>query len=463
MPKKHAIIGNGPAGMHAIETIRKYQRNDSEIHLVSTEPAYSRMVIPHWMTGAIAEDHVLTADADFYNKYGVTAHKARVCAVDPRLHNISLDDGRTLDFDTLLIATGSSPAKPTIGGVDLPGVHTLWTMEDARAVIPLSGQGKKVVFVGSGFIALTILNAIHKRGCKLRVVELEKHILPRMLDVASANLATQWLNRQGVDVHTGTSVTGIESKGSQLVATLKNGEILDADCLVISTGVNPNIDFLQGSGINISRGVMVDSHLRTNFPDIYAAGDCAEGPNLLGGPPVIHAIQPTAVDHGRVAGANMADQNVEYDGSLSMNVLDICGLQAVCLGRQASNSNSKVMQKESGFIYRRLNFDDDKIIGAIILSPTSDVFMLNDIGMIKGFIQAQLPLGDWKGYLDEHPIDICQPYIACGVAAKLQQKNILPDATEDIGYRYQNIRPNSKADKGPYHAAFAQTWSDTYG
>jgi NAD(P)H-nitrite reductase large subunit len=458
MATKHVIIGNGPAGMHAIETIRKYQPSGSEIHLVSNEPSYSRMVIPYWMAGSISEQHVLTANDEFYRKHGVTPHLGkRVTAVDPNAKRLTIDGGETLGFDALLIATGSSASKPPIPGLDLPGVQNLWTMQDARALAPRSQPGQKVLFVGAGFIGFIVLNALFKKGCKLAVVELEKQILPHMLDATSAELVTKWLRGKGVDVFTGTSASKIEARGPKLVATLGDGQSVEADSVVIATGIKANIDFLTGSGIATDKGVIVDNHLRTKFPNIYAAGDCAQGPDLLNGQNAVHAIQPTAIDHGRVAGANMAGKNVTYDGSLLMNVLDICGLQTASFGQWSSTGEAKVIANESRPIYRKIIFDGDRIVGAILLGQTGDLSTLNDMGMIKGFIQTKTPLGEWKGYLDHHPLDVRRAYIACGVATKLLNKTLLPEPTEDIGYRYQDAKADSAVDRGPHHAVFAET------
>jgi NAD(P)H-nitrite reductase large subunit len=460
----HVILGAGPAGMHAIETIRKYDPAGSEIHLVCDEPAYSRMVLPYWMAGEIEESHVLTANDGALAQHRVTPHiGCRATAVDAAGKRVTLSDGSTLAFDTLLIATGSSATRPPISGADQPGVHNLWTLGDARAVMPLAQPNKKVLFVGAGFIGLIVLNALFKKGCRLAVVELESQVLPRMLDAAAASLAQKWLEAKGVELHTGTSVTGIERAGDALVARLASGRSVDADCVIISTGIRTNVEFLQGSGIALDRGVLVDHHLRTNFPYIYAAGDCAQGPDLLQDGQAIHAIQPTAIDHGRIAGANMAGGNVRYDGSLLMNVLDICGLQGASFGRCNATGESLVLQNDTRPIYRKLILDGDRITGAILLGRTSDLATLNDMGMIKGFIQTQTPLGEWKSYLQHHPLDVRRAYVATSVATKLLDKTLLPDPTTDSGYRHRDTKPDSAVDRGPYHAAFADTFAAAKG
>ncbi len=461
MPTKHVIIGNGPAGMHAIETIRKYEPSGSEIHLISAEPAYSRMVIPYWMAGSISEQHVLTANDGFYQKNGVTPHLGKpVAGVDPNARRVTIEGGESLEFDTLLIATGSSATKPPIPGTDLSGVHNLWTMDDARAVAPQSQPGQKVLFVGAGFIGFIILNALFKKGCRLAVVEMEKQVLPRMLDETSATLATKWLQGKGVEVHTATTVTRIEAQGGKLISTLGSGQSVESDSVVIATGIKPNTGFLNGSGIVVDKGVVVDNFLRTNFPNIYAAGDCAQGPDMLGAQSTIHAIQPTAIDHGRIAGANMAGKNVAYDGSLLMNVLDICGLQTASFGRWSDAGDVQTITNESRPIYRKIIFDRDRIVGAILLGQTGDLSTLNDMGMIKGFIQTKTQLGEWKTYLDNHPLDVRRAYIACGVATKLLSKTLLPEPTDDLGYRHQDARPDSVVDRGPHHEVFAKTLAE---
>lgn len=461
MVTRHVILGAGPAGMHAIETIRKYDRDNSEIHLVCDEPAYSRMVLPYWLAGAIVEAHVFTADDSFYARHRVTPHVGkRATAVDVNARQVTLNDGSTLPFDNLLIATGSSATRPSIDGSDLPGVHNLWTLDDARAVSARVGPQKRVLFVGAGFIGFIVLNALFKKQCQLTVVEIERQVLPRMLDAAGAALVQNWLASKGVDLCTGTSVRAIEKSGARLTVRLASGQSCEADCVIISTGIRPNVGFLQGSGIATDQGVLVNAHLCSNVPGVFAAGDCAQGPDLLGGAATIHAIQPTAIDHGRIAGANMAGQAVPYDGSLLMNVLDICGLQTASFGRwSATGSDTLVTENATRPIYRKLILDGDRVVGAVMLGRTADLSTINDIGMVKGLIQTQTPLGAWKSYLQQHPVDIRRPYVATGVAARLLQKTLLPDATGDLGYRYQDVRPDADTERGPHHAGFAETFA----
>ncbi len=461
---EYVIIGAGPAGMHAIETIRRFDPSGSTIHLVCDEPAYARMVLPYFICGDVAEDHVYTGGDEVFDKFGVTPHiGVRAEAIDPNAKTVRLSDGTTLSYTALLIATGSRPVRPPIEGIDLPGVTNLWTLDDARRLIQYTGQGKRVVFIGAGFVGMIVLNALYKRGCTLTVVEQMEHILPRMLDRQAAELATAWLNKRGVQVRCSTEARRISQKNGALSVELAGGEVLEADCVVIATGVRPNVDFARDSGIHVEEGIVVNERLQTNYPDIYAAGDCAQGPSILGGAEV-HAIQPTAIDHGRVAGANMAGQNVTYEGSLSMNVLDICGLQAASFGRWDEEQDIVRLANPARPLYRKYAFDGDRMVGGILLGPVSDIMNLTDIGMVKGLVQTGVSLGEWKTYLKEtHPLDLRRPYVALGVASKLLKRSLLPMPSDDPGVRPIPVQPDVEVDKGPHHKVFAETYRKVFG
>lgn len=454
--KRHVVVGGGPAGIFAIETIRDLAPDD-EIILISDEPAYSRMVLPYFMAGEIPEEHVFTGKDRYFEQLNVKTLVTRVSAVDAKGKILTLADKPTIPFDTLLIATGSSPLKVDIPGATGPGVSNLWTLDDARAILSrIKGKKARVVFVGAGFIGFIVLNALAKVGCELSVVEVEPQILPRMLDRRSAELATAWLAKKGIACHVGVRATEIGDRAGQKVVTLSDGRTLTCDLVVIAVGVKPNMDLVKGSGIRTGYGILVDDHLRTNVSDIYAAGDVAEGTDLSTGNPAVHAIQPTAVEHGRVAGANMAGRPIVYAGSLSMNILDVVKLQAASFGLWRSDGReTTVVENPSRQFYRKLVWDGDRIIGAIFLGPATDVALLNDMGMVKGLIQTKTPLGEWKAYIQKNPMDIRRPYVASRVAVTLLDQTLLGAETGERRYRYQDAGPDSKPTAA--HTIFVST------
>ena len=190
MPSRHVIVGGGTAGLNAIRTIREEDGGASEITLVSAERPYSRMVLPYYLGKTIAESHVFTATPASLAAWKTKALIGRKAAsLDTKANTLTLDDGSTVEYDDCLIATGSRAVKPPIPGADGPNVHCFWTLEEARAVIAGVKPGSRVVMVGAGFIAFTILNAILARGAKLTILEVAPRILPRMVDAECAAIA----------------------------------------------------------------------------------------------------------------------------------------------------------------------------------------------------------------------------------------------------------------------------------
>jgi NAD(P)H-nitrite reductase large subunit len=459
MAQHHVIIGGGPAATNAVETIRIFD-SEAEITLVCDEPAHSRMALPYWLAGSIAAEQTHTGDAAHFKKLGVdTRFGLRVASIDAGGNSVALSDGSVLSYDNLLIATGSSPLAPPIPGTDLPGVQPLWSLAHTQQLLDGTSDNKKprVVLVGAGFIGFIVLNAMFKRGWDLTVVERVSQVLPRMLDGESAGFVQNWLSSKNVAVHAGTEVKSISAgaDGEKLVH-LENGEQIAADIVIIATGIKANLGLIDGAGIDSDAGILVNDQMQSSVPNIYAAGDVAQGPVLFSDQRSIHAIQPTAVDHGRVAGANMAGQDVHYSGSLLMNVVDVCGLQAVSYGAwDDTTAEVTTISNPINSIYRKLLWHDDRLVGAIFTGQADDLGMLTDIGMVKGILQTQTKLGPWKRYLIENAFDVRRAFIGAGVAQKLVQTTLLGSATKDRKYHFAGAEP--KTTMGASHKQFVGT------
>jgi NAD(P)H-nitrite reductase large subunit len=214
---------------------------------------------------------------------------------------------------------------------------------------------------------------------------------------------------------------------------------------VIAAGVAPNVEFLTGSGIEIGEGrgagVLVDERLQTSAQGVFAAGDVAQAADLLTGERRVHAVQPTAVDHGRVAAANMAGAEVRYAGSLIMNILAAQGLEACSFGDwRAVGRATTLVQNPANGIYRKYTWDGDALVGGILVGPTAAMSGANDVGMLKGLIQTGVRLGAWKAYLEENPLDLRRVYVASGAAEKLLESNLLSGrASAGGGYRFPSL------------------------
>jgi NAD(P)H-nitrite reductase large subunit len=427
MPTRHVIVGGGTAGHNAITTIREEEGARSEIVLVSAERPYSRMVLPYYLGRTIAESHVFTATPAKLGRLGVTTHVGRrATGLDAKAGKLTLDDDAVLEYDDLLVATGSSAVRAPVPGADGPGVHSFWTLEQARGVIAEIGPGSHVVMVGAGFIAFTILNSILALGARLTIVEIARQILPRMIDRQGASLVEAWLRKHGVEVRTGATLTTVEQHAGRRRLRFKDGLDLDVDVVIMATGIRTNLEWLQGSGVRVNRGVVVDDHLRSSVPTVYAAGDVAEGRDLVTGQPDVHAIEPTAMEHGRVVGANMAGRDVAYRGSLLMNVVEVCHLDVASFGRWDDPGAELMLAVDPDRpAYRKLLWHGDRLTGAMILGPSADIWTTNDVGMLKGLVQAGTPLGPWKEHLRRNPFDVKRAYVASHTTRELLPRTVL--------------------------------------
>jgi len=213
---KHVIIGAGPAGVIAAETLRKVQP-DSTVTIINDEPEppYSRMAIPYLLIGRIDEAGTyLRKSGSHFADAGIEIMQDRVSSVEASGKRLTLESGKSLDYDKLLIATGSHPVSPPLPGMDLPGVHSCWTLEDSRHIAAKAKSGSNVVLMGAGFIGCIILEALASRDVNLTVVEMEDRMVPRMMDQNSGNLIKKWCQGKGVVVHTSTRVESILEDGS---------------------------------------------------------------------------------------------------------------------------------------------------------------------------------------------------------------------------------------------------------
>ena len=290
--------------------------------------------------------------------------------------------------------------------------------------------GSRVVMVGAGFIAFTILNAILARGARLTIVEVAPRILPRMVDAECAAIVEAWLKKHGVAVRTGATLTRIEEQKGARKLHFKSGDPLVADVVIMATGIRTNLEWLEGSGIELvdggGGGIPVDDHLRTSARNVYAAGDVARGRNLVTGALEVHAIEPTAQEHGRVVGANMAGRDVAYRGSLIMNIVEVCHLDVASFGQwdDAKADVFTAVHRERS-AYRKLLFHGGRLTGAMIAGQAADVWTTNDVGMLKGLVYSGVDLSAWKAHLAQNPFDIKPAFMASRTTARLLPDTVL--------------------------------------
>ncbi|MCG6863713.1 MAG: FAD-dependent oxidoreductase [Chromatiaceae bacterium] len=414
---RHVILGNGPAGVVAAETIRKSD-SQADITLVGNEPEppYSRMALPYLLQEEIEEEGTyLRKDKGHFERLRIKLMTAQAEAVDTKARRVKFHDGAPLPYDALLIATGARPTKPPVSGIDAPGVQTCWTLEDARKITSRAKPQSRVVQIGAGFIGCIILQALWNRGLRLTVVEMGDRMVPRMMTPVAGGMIRNWCQKKGIRVHTERRVLAITpdmKRPGSVFVHLDSGDDLPADLVICAAGVQPNIAFLAGSGIATDQGVLVDERLQTNLPGVYAAGDVAEAFDFSTGERAINAIQPDAVEQGRVAGLNMAGNETRCPGSLTINVLDTLGLVSSSFGKWWGVIDGETAETvdEENYRYLSLQFKDDVLIGATCVGHTANV------GVLRGLIQTKTHLGRWKDQLLRDPTLIMQASLASAVA-----------------------------------------------
>ncbi|MES9970889.1 MAG: FAD-dependent oxidoreductase [Candidatus Thiodiazotropha sp.] len=406
----YIVIGAGPAGVTACETLRSLDPT-GQITLIGEEPEppYSRMAIPYLLVEQIDESGTyLRKSEGHYQDKRIEHIRKQVTQVDPQQHRVTLSDGSSLEYDRLLIATGATPLKPPIPGIDLDGIHNCWTLADARAIVARAKAGSPVVLIGAGFIGCIILESLVERDVKLTVVEKGDRMVPRMMDNVAGNLLKSWCEKRGVRILTSSGVVGFTESGNGVSVNLDSGESLSAELVITAMGVRANIDFLAGSGIETDQGILVNDHLQSNWKDVYAAGDVAQGLDFSSGVDMVQAIQPTSVEHGRIAAINMVNEgSITHQGSLNMNVLDTLGLISSSFGQWMGieGGEQATLLDESEFRYMQLQFNGDYLIGASTLGHTQH------IGVIRGLIRSRVPLGAWKDRLMKDPTRLMEAYL----------------------------------------------------
>ena len=411
----HVIIGGGPAGVIAAETIRKLAAYDN-ITIIGdeSEPPYSRMAIPYLLMGNVKENGTyLRKNSTHLKDLNINWVQASVKHVDIATKNVAFSTGIEVTFDTLLIATGSHPIKPPIPGIDSAGVHTCWTMDDARKIMALATKDSRVLQLGAGFIGCIIMESLAARGVKLSVVEMGDRMVPRMMGPTAGGMIRDWVQAKGVEVFTATKVESIEA-GKPLKVKLSNGKTVEADLVISAAGVRPAIGFLKDSGITCLLGVLTDAHLQTNVPGIFAAGDCAEAFDKVTGKTIVSAIQPNAAEQARVAGMNMfatsrgKAMQADLKGVTQINVLDTLGLISTSFGDwqgQPGDEHVELTDLKQGR-HLSLQFKDDVLVGC------NSVGWTDHVGVMRGLVEGKVKLGAWKDQLKADPTKLMQAYIA---------------------------------------------------
>ncbi len=363
----YVIIGNGGAGISALQAIRSVDKK-SPITIISREkyPAYSPCSLPNLLGGKIEEPTILRFDKEFYNRLNVKFVKnTEINEILPKEKEIKDSKGKIIRFDKLLIAVGAKPITPKeIKGLDLNGVHVMGTLDSCLGILDHIKTGvNQALVVGGGFMGVETATMLNMKGIKVTIVEMLPHILSRMIDTDMSEKVEEILKDHDIELLLKSTVKSVNGKKTVTDVSLGKKK-LPCDMVVLAIGVFPNIDIVKGTGIKINKGIIVNSKMQTNKKDIFAAGDIAEVREQIEGRLGSYAIWPNAIEQGRIAGLNMAGEDIEYLGAEVINVLDIFNTPVVAMGRTSHElGDCKVISRFTPQDSKKILLKKNKILG----------------------------------------------------------------------------------------------------
>jgi nitrite reductase (NADH) large subunit len=393
----YLIIGNGVAGNAAAENIRKHDP-EGKIVVFSQEsrPFYYVPALPEYLAGEKAADQITLHQQSWYDQRHIDLYlDTRVTQIDAAQKFVETDQGKRFPFDQLLLATGGKAFIPPMQGADSPGVLTLKTLADADRIKQAAAGAKTVVLIGGGLLGLEAGNGLRKLGLKVIVVEFFPRLLPRQMDAAGAAILARQLEDMGFTFYLGAKTQEIAPGPDGLTVNLESGEKLKGELVLISAGVRPDLSLAQALGLEIDKAVKVDDSMKTSRDGIYAAGDLIEHRGRF------YGIWPAAMEQGAVAGAAMAGQTVQYDGTLPSNVLKVAGIDLMAAGDIDADGKltALVHQNEAQKTYRKLVLQDNLLVGAILLGD------IRGSAEIQAAIKKKIDISRLKGELAQADFD----------------------------------------------------------
>jgi 3-phenylpropionate/trans-cinnamate dioxygenase ferredoxin reductase component len=309
------IVGAGQAGAQLALNLRN-EGHEGPIVLVGAEPhpPYQRPPLSkHHLAGKVGLDKVLLKPEAVYAEQGIELRSGcRVTAIDRAARRLTLDDGATLDYGKLALATGSKVRRLDLPGVDLGGIHYLRTLDDMRTLQAGLQAGTRLVLVGGGYIGLEVASVAVQLGLEVVVLEQAEQLMARVVGLEIGDFYHELHSQAGVDLRTGVTVTGFEGDDEVTAVRCADGSEVAADRVLIGVGVLPDVELAEAAGLEVDNGILVDEHASTGDPAIVALGDCANFPSARYGGRLRLESVPNAMATARTAAATLCGKERPY-------------------------------------------------------------------------------------------------------------------------------------------------------
>ncbi|HUT71417.1 MAG TPA: FAD-dependent oxidoreductase [Desulfatiglandales bacterium] len=405
----YLIVGSSHAALSALEAIR-IQDTDGSLTLVTQEDTlpYSPTILPYVISGQVDPEQISLRDAEALDRYRVAFKKgARVVAVDPANHSVSMDSGETLKYEKMLLATGAEPTLPPIPGMKDASCHVLRTLGDAVRLQSAAQKAKSAIILGAGLIGMHAAENLAKAGVQITIVETLPRVLPGYFDEQAAGLIQQVFANHGIKILTGSTVTHVTASNGTCTVSLESGGELSGDLLLVATGVRARMNYAAGSGIDVGEGIVVDDTMRTSSRDIWAAGDVAEARSFFGGKKLVNANLPNAVEQGRIAGMDMVGDSAlkPFTGGIARNAYHFFGHRAFSVGLVGRPESAGGIEVDQVFLpssiqYQKMVFEDDRLVAV------SGVNTVLDPGIMYELVRQRVDLSEVKARFAAAPLQM---------------------------------------------------------
>lgn len=369
--EKLLVVGNGMAGIRAVEEVlaRAKDRYDIAVFGAEPRPSYSRLMLSPVLAGEKTFEEIVTHDLAWYAANGVELHSGvAVSAIHKDARILVTDDGRSFAYDKLILATGSNPFILPVPGRDLPGVVTFRDAGDVETMLAATKRGKRAVVIGGGLLGLEAACGLNQRGMDVTVAHLMTDLMERQLDREASRLLRREIESRGIEVLCGAQTEGLIGERRVKAVKLKDGRELAADLVVMAVGIRPNADLAKSAGLAVRCGIVVDDRMRTSDAHILAVGECAEHNGIC------HGLVAPLYDMAAVLGRVLAGEQDAYRPAAVATRLKVSGIDLFSAGNLAGGADCEdiVLRDPGRNTYRRLILRDDRLVGAVLCGDTAD-------------------------------------------------------------------------------------------
>ncbi|SFT24985.1 nitrite reductase large subunit NirB [Paenibacillus sp. BC26] len=372
MRKKLVMIGNGMAGVSFVEQLLKLNPHRYDISIIGAEPHpnYNRIMLSSVLAGDASMKDIILNDWDWYRDNGIALHTGQqATSVDTEARTVTTDQGLTLAYDELVFATGSLPFMLPIPGADKEGVIAFRDIKDCETMIDTAKTYRKAVVIGGGLLGIEAARGLVNLGMEVSVVHIFAYLMERQLDATASRLLQAELERQGMKFLLEKQSDFITGEDRVTGLTFKDGTHVEADLIVMAAGIRPNVQLAKSAGVEVNRGIVVDDHLQGSIANIHAVGECAEHRGI------VYGLVAPLYEQGAVLAKKLAGVESDgYQGSVLSTKLKVSGVNVFSAGRFADEPGTKALRVQDDLdgIYKKVVFENGKVVGAVLFGDTSD-------------------------------------------------------------------------------------------